>query len=104
MDEASDISMSTPQHKTDPRYVSTPFDTPQVYDNTFSQYEKTILEEADTSPKEKLNIYLASCDVSPVCSSINTLWDEASARTKRHYVRKAKQVVKVTLEEIAPKQ
>ena len=53
-------------------------------------------------PRQLLNKYLASRDISPVRSALLTPWDEASERTKRHYKGEAKQVVDATLEEIAP--
>lgn len=56
----------------------------------------------ETSPREKLNSFLASRDVSPIRSSLQTSWDTAAGRTKRHYIRKAKQVVYTALNEIAP--
>ena len=58
-------------------------------------------DQADTT-KDKLNSFLASRDISPICSTMVMPWDTAADRTKRHYVRKAKQVVFATLKEIAP--
>ena len=54
------------------------------------------------SPKDKLNSFLASRDISPIRYSMTTSWDAAADRTKRHYIRKAKQVIFASLEEIAP--
>ena len=54
------------------------------------------------SPREKLNEYLNSRDVSPIRSTLLTPWEMASDRTKRLHLRKAQQVVHVCLEEIAP--
>ena len=45
---------------------------------------------------------MAARDVSPVCTSMMTSWDEATARTKRHYIRKAEWVVFTALNKIAP--
>jgi len=59
-------------------------------------------EEELLTPREKLNLFLSSRDISPIRSSLNTPWDRASDRTKRHYKRKASQVVSAALEEIAP--
>ena len=59
------------------------------------------VDHVDT-PKDKLNSFLASRDVSPIHSTMVMPWDTAADRTKRHYVRKAKQVVFATLKEIAP--
>ena len=53
-------------------------------------------------PREKLNEYLSSRDVSPTRSTLLTPWKMASDRTKRLHLRKAQQVVHVCLEEIAP--
>lgn len=57
--------------------------------------------EAPVQPRQLLNKYFASRDISPVQSALLTPWDEASERTKRHYKRNAKQVIDATLEEIA---
>ena len=54
------------------------------------------------SPREKLNEFLASRDISPIRHSLETPWTEASDRTKRHYTRKVRQVVDACLNEIAP--
>lgn len=59
-------------------------------------------ENKDTTPREKLNVFLASRDVSPIRRVMTTTWSEAAERTKRFHVRKARQVVQATLEEIAP--
>lgn len=56
----------------------------------------------ETSPRDHLNAFLASRDVSPIRHSLVTSWDLASERTKRFHTRKAKQVVNACLEEIAP--
>lgn len=57
---------------------------------------------AQKPPREKLNEYLSSRDVSPIRSTLSTPWEILSDRTKRFYVRKAQQVAHVCLEEIAP--
>ena len=54
------------------------------------------------TPKDILNKFLLAKDVSPINHSLATPWDEASERTKRGYIRTAKQVVNACLEEIAP--
>ena len=54
--------------------------------------------------REKLNTFLASRDISPIRHTLSTSWDEASTRTQRYYTRKASQVVRACLEEIAPEQ
>ena len=45
---------------------------------------------------------MTSRDVSPIRNSLTIPWDKATERTKRFYIRKAKQVVSAALEEIAP--
>lgn len=47
-------------------------------------------------------MFLASRDISPIRHVMTTPWAEASDRTKRLHIRKAKQVIKATLQEIAP--
>ena len=81
--------------------VYTPSEFSQVSDISFSMKTPAPEVHKDT-PKDKLNSFLASRDISPIRSSMATSWDTAADRTKRHYVRKAKQVVFATLEEIAP--
>jgi len=49
-----------------------------------SLYEPSILEEKSESPREKLNEFLASRDISPIRHSLDQPWIEASKRTKRH--------------------
>ena len=66
-----------------------------------SQSESSSTQEQFT-PRDKLNTFLAARDVSPIRFSMKTSWDEAAGRTKRHYLRKARQVVFASLEEIAP--
>ena len=53
-------------------------------------------------PPESLNAFLVSRDVSPIRMVTKTSWHAAADRTKRHYLRKARQVMDATLEEIAP--
>ena len=53
-------------------------------------------------PRDILNSFLAARDISPIRFQLVTPWDEASQRTKRRHVRKAKQVVLSALEEISP--
>lgn len=57
---------------------------------------------ARKSPRKKLNEYLSSRDISPVRNTLSIPWDNASERTKRNHLRKARQVVHTCLEEIAP--
>ena len=67
-----------------------------------SLYEPSFSEEKSESPREKLNEFLASRDISPIRHSLDKPWIEASERTKRHYTRKARQTVNACLNEIAP--
>ena len=67
-----------------------------------SLYEPSFSEEKRQSPREKLNDFLASRDISPIRHSLDKPWIEASERTKRHYTRKARQTVIACLNEIAP--
>ena len=90
-----------------PVNVQTPYSATSTLfsPSAFSQCSDTSdLEEAkeDTTSREKLNLFLASRGVSPIRRVMTTPWAEAAERTKRFYVRKAKQVVQATLEEIAP--
>ena len=57
-----------------------------------------------SSPLEKMNQFLESKDVSPVRYPVSVPWSEASNRTRRRHVRKARQAVGAVLEEIAPRQ
>lgn len=75
--------------------------------SAFSQCSDMTQVEEETSdvnksPKDILNSFLASRDVSPIRTSMATSWDAAAGRTKRHYIRKAKQVVHAVLKEISP--
>ena len=73
----------------------------QAFDLSITSQSEEGAHEICT-PKSKLNSFLAARDVSPIRTSMKASWDEAAGRTKRHYLRKAKQVVFATLEEIAP--
>ena len=53
-------------------------------------------------PVDALNEYLDSRDASPFGSRLNTLWEIASERTRRYYIRKAGQGVTAITEDIAP--
>ena len=69
-----------------------------------SLYEPSFSEEGThhESPREKLNEFLASRDISPIRHSMRTPWEEASERTKRLYTREAREAVNACLNEIAP--
>lgn len=58
--------------------------------------------ETDASPKEKLNAFLCSRDISPIRHSLSLPYEQTSERTKRFHIRKAQQVVDACLREIAP--
>ena len=53
-------------------------------------------------PLDTLNAYLVSRDVSPIRSQLQTSWENASARTKRYYTRKAGQGVAAVVKDITP--
>lgn len=59
-------------------------------------------EIEEKTPKELLNGFLSSRDISPVRTSMSLSWDTAAERTRRHYMRKAKKAVFAVLDEIAP--
>lgn len=69
-----------------------------------SVYEPSFSEEKIELPREKLNEFLASRDISPIRHSLGTPWGDASDRTKRFYTRKARQAVNACLSEIAPEE
>ena len=55
-----------------------------------------------SASREKLNLFLAFRDISPIRHVMVTPREEAAERTKRFHRRKARQVVFAALEEIAP--
>ena len=55
-----------------------------------------------STSREKLNLFLASRDISPIRHVMVTPWEEAAERTKRFHRRKARLVVFAALQEIAP--
>ena len=61
---------------------------------SFAEEEEKSFE---TTPRDHLNAFLASRDVSPIRHSLVTSWDSASERTKRLYTRKVRQVVDACL-------
>ena len=107
--DSPEVPFQTPQHQCNPETPltaeqQTPF-TPSAIPNDFdlsisSQSEEGIRQSS--TPKDKLNCFLPPTDVSPVRSIMKIPWDKAAGRTKRHYLRKARQVVFATLDEIAP--
>ena len=58
----------------------------------------------DVSPLQKMNEFLESKDVSPVRYPATVPWSDASARTRRRHLRKARQAVGAVLGEVAPHQ
>lgn len=54
------------------------------------------------SSREKVNLFLASRDISPIRHVMVTPWEEAAERTKRFHKCKARQVIFAALEEIVP--
>ena len=58
----------------------------------------------DSSPLAKMNEFLGSKDVSPVRHPVSIPWNEASERTQRRHLRKARQAVSAVLDEVAPNQ
>ena len=56
------------------------------------------------SPLQKMNEFLKSRDISPVRYPATIPWSEASARTRRRHLRKARQAVGAVLGEVAPHQ
>ncbi|CAH3167009.1 unnamed protein product [Porites lobata] len=69
-----------------------------------SRARSRIAMREGSSPLEKMNQFLESKDVSPVRYPVSVPWSEASNRTRRRHVRKARQAVGAVLEEIAPRQ
>ena len=104
-----EVPFQTPQHQCNPETPlnteqQTPF-TPSVIHKDFDLSISSQSEEGtrqSSTPKDKLNCLLAARDVSPVRSIMKIPWGEAAGRTKRHYLRQARQEVFATLEEIAP--
>ena len=73
----------------------TPSGFSQASDVSFTMTNPAADDQADTT-KDKFNSYLASRDISPIRSTMVMPWDTVGDRTKRQYVRKAKQVVFAT--------
>ncbi|CAB4024306.1 Hypothetical predicted protein, partial [Paramuricea clavata] len=111
-EDSKEISFKTPQQTTCiQEHLQTPISQESLTlfsPSGFSQHlelEETCDEEglnAGSNTREKLNIFLASRDVSPIRTSMTIPWDTAAERTKRSYVRKGKQVALAALEELAP--
>ena len=56
------------------------------------------------SPLQEMNEFLERKDISPVRYPATVPWSEASARTRRRHLRKARPAVGAVLEELAPHQ
>jgi len=99
----------TLQSPTSPASICDITDTPMsLYQPCEASFTSTVTCTGETTtisaPREKLNAFLTSRDVSPVRYPLSTPWEDASDRTKRYHARKAHQVVTACLEEIAPGQ
>ncbi|CAB4039986.1 Hypothetical predicted protein [Paramuricea clavata] len=98
-DDDDEVMFKTPMHKTIP-VTQTPLDVMVFSPSAVSELSQ--MKDPNITPRERLNVFLASRDVSPIRTAMNTSWHAAADRTKRHYLRKAWQVIHATLEEIAP--
>ena len=94
--------LQTPQIAPGNLFTDTPFTLYQPPETSETPELHEENSETETSSREKLNSFLATRDISPVRSSMKVAWNDASERTKRHYTRKARQVVFAALEEISP--
>ena len=88
---------STPVHVFTPETPCSTYKPPESSDDSS---DETI--PGGTSSRDKLNEFLSSRDISPIRSKLNKRWHFTNERTKRHYTRKARQVVNAVIEEIAP--
>ena len=91
------------------RLILSSFETLEgtLYSPSSTAINTTVTSEdsyTGASPREKLNEFLRSKDVSPVRHPVTIPWEEASERTRRRHIRKAKQAVQAVLEEVAPNQ
>ena len=75
-----------------------------VRDDTWNITENTSTSESTDAPSSlnHLDTFLESREVSPIRYTLGTSWNETSDRTKRQYVRKARQAVSAVLSEVAP--
>ncbi|KAL9966689.1 hypothetical protein ACROYT_G024801 [Oculina patagonica] len=76
------------------------------YDDTWNLTENVSTSTVVNAPNSLalLNTFLESRDVSPIRYTLRTPWDEASERTKRQHVRKAREAVSAVLSEVAPEE
>ena len=106
-DDDEEVTIN-PKHSTPCRHLSeseisqsTPY-TPRFEDMSASFQTVPDDDTVPESPQDLLNKFLIAKDVSPIKHTLTIPWEEASERTKRGYIRTAKQVVEACLEEIAP--
>lgn len=86
-----------------PDSLALAMETPRsLYQPSESSEDSDEILEASVSSRQKLNAFLASRDISPIRHPLKKPWNSAAKRTRRHHVRKAKQVVTAALAEIAP--
>ena len=106
-DDSPENPFKTLQHQhipvtpmsTVPSTLFSPSAISQAFDLSMtSQYDE---EPSTSTPQGKLNCFIAARDVSPIRTSMMTPSEETAGRSKRHYLRKARQVVFAILEEIA---
>ena len=102
MNAATPTTSSTKPTASTPTKVDTPGSLYQPSETTSTSFTENEEKFCDATPRDHLNVFLVSRDVSPIRHSLVTPWDAASERTKRLHTRKAKQVVAACLEEIAP--
>ncbi|KAL9962183.1 hypothetical protein ACROYT_G031264 [Oculina patagonica] len=76
------------------------------YDDTWNLTENVSTSTVVNAPNSLalLNTFLESRDVSPIRYTLRTPWDEASERTKRQHVHKAREAVSAVLSEVAPEE
>ena len=75
-----------------------------LYTPTLEEQSTFTPGSSQTTPLEKMNDFLESKDISPVRYPATSPLSEASKRTRRRHVRKARQAVGAVLEEVAPHQ
>ena len=98
MDPDNEMPFSTPAHFFTPETPCSSYKPPESSEDSDS--EATPLRTS--SSRDKLNELLVSRDISPIRSKLSTTWHLTTERTKRHYIRKARQAVHAVIEEIVP--
>ena len=88
-----DVVHSTPMNPGQSLYEPSELSSPD---------DEVVLKQTRSRPLDPLNNYLASRDVSPVRSQLQTSWEDASARNKRYYSRKVGQAVEAVMEDVSP--